>query len=66
MAPLQDGKLLPKGHVLPEQIATNVGLAVAAIHRRSPVLEDLSKKGTIAIVGAMYDLATGTAKFRAT
>jgi carbonic anhydrase len=42
---------------------TNVALTVAEIHRRSPVLEDLSKKGTIAIVGAMYDLATGKATF---
>jgi len=42
---------------------TNVNLVVAEIHRRSPVLEDLCKKGSIAIVGAMYDLATGTVKF---
>lgn len=42
---------------------TNVNLVVAEIHRRSPVLEDLSKKGSITIVGAMYDLATGTVKF---
>jgi carbonic anhydrase len=42
---------------------TNVKLVVAEIHRRSPILEDLSKKGSIAIVGAMYDLATGTVTF---
>ena len=38
---------------------TNVTLAVENIRRRSPILEDLEKKGGIRIVGAMYDLATG-------
>jgi carbonic anhydrase len=43
--------------------ATNVTLTVAEIRRRSPVLEDLEKKGTISIVGAMYNLATGMVSF---
>jgi carbonic anhydrase len=43
--------------------STNVTLSVADIRRRSPVLEDLEKKGSLKIVGAMYDLATGTATF---
>jgi carbonic anhydrase len=38
---------------------TNVVLGVETIKRRSPLLEGLVKKGTIRIVGAMYDLATG-------
>ncbi len=38
---------------------TNVVLGVAEIRRRSPILETLEKKGSIKIVGAMYDLATG-------
>jgi len=38
---------------------TNVVLSVAEIHRRSPVLEALEKKGSIKIVGAMYDIANG-------
>src|SRR4029453_10859053 len=42
---------------------TNVLLGVETIKRRSPLLEGLVKKGTIRIVGAMYDLATGTAEF---
>lgn len=42
---------------------TNVKLAQNAIRRRSPILEDLEKKGTIKIVGAMYDVATGTVQF---
>lgn len=43
--------------------ATNVTLTVAEIRRRSPVLEDLEKKGTISIVGAMYNLTTGMVSF---
>jgi carbonic anhydrase len=38
---------------------TNVVLALAEIRRRSPVLEELGKKGTIQIPGAMYYLTTG-------
>jgi carbonic anhydrase len=43
--------------------ATNVTLTVGEIRRRSPVLEDLEKKGTISIVGAMYNLSTGMVSF---
>ena len=42
---------------------TNVVLGLAEIRRRSPVLEELEKKGSIKITGAMYDLATGTVEF---
>jgi carbonic anhydrase len=38
---------------------TNVVLGVETIRRRSPLLDGLVKKGTIKIVGAMYDLASG-------
>ena len=59
-----DGEKSSKNYAYVDAVAeTNVKLTVAEIHRRSPVLEDLSKKGSIAIVGAMYDLATGTVKF---
>jgi carbonic anhydrase len=44
---------------------TNVILGLADIRRRSPILEDLEKKGSIKIVGAMYDLATGKVEFLA-
>jgi len=44
---------------------TNVILGLADVRRRSPVLEDLEKKGSIKIVGAMYDLATGKVEFLA-
>lgn len=42
---------------------TNVILSLAEIRRRSPVLEELEKKGSIHIAGAMYDLATGVVEF---
>jgi carbonic anhydrase len=45
---------------------TNVRLGLETIRRRSPILEDLEKKGAIQIVGAMYDLATGVVEFRHT
>jgi carbonic anhydrase len=42
---------------------TNVLLGLDGIRRLSPILADLEKKGTIQIVGAMYDLATGAMGF---
>ena len=41
----------------------NVTLVLEEIRRRSPILEDLEKKGTIKIAGAMYDLSTGMVEF---
>jgi len=38
---------------------TNVVVALQNIRRRSPVLADLEKKGSIQITGAMYNLANG-------
>jgi carbonic anhydrase len=40
----------------------NVVVGIEAIRRRSPILEELEKKGSIRIVGAMYDVATGVAE----
>jgi carbonic anhydrase len=42
---------------------TNVRLGMEDIRRRSTVLADLEKKGTIQIAGAMYDVATGMVDF---
>jgi len=42
---------------------TNVVLGLAEIRRRSPILEELEKKGSIKITGATYDLATGVVEF---
>lgn len=43
----------------------NVVLVLAEIRRRSPILEDLEKKGSIKIVGAMYTVANGVVEFGA-
>jgi carbonic anhydrase len=42
---------------------SNVKLAIDNTRRRSPVLEDLEKKGSIQITGAMYNLANGVVEF---
>jgi carbonic anhydrase len=42
---------------------SNVLLGIDNVRRRSPILEDLEKKGSIQIAGAMYDLATGKVEF---
>jgi len=42
---------------------TNVQLGLDGIRRRSPILADLESKGTIQVVGGMYDLATGAVEF---
>jgi carbonic anhydrase len=43
----------------------NVELTMDDIHRRSPVLNDLEKSGTIKIAGAMYDIETAQVSFLA-
>jgi carbonic anhydrase len=42
---------------------TNVLVGLDGIRRRSPLLADLEMKGTIVIVGGMYDLSTGALEF---
>jgi carbonic anhydrase len=42
---------------------TNVIVAMDNIRRRSPILADLEKKGSIQIAGAMYNLANGMVEF---
>jgi carbonic anhydrase len=59
-----DGEKSSKNAAYVDAVArTNVMLALDNIRRRSPVLEDLEKKGSIQIAGAMYDLATGVVEF---
>jgi len=43
----------------------NVDLTVEAIQEQSPVLKEMAAQGAIAIVGAMYDVASGVVTFRA-
>jgi carbonic anhydrase len=42
---------------------TNVALTLDNIRRRSPILAELERKGSIVVAGAMYDLATGRVEF---
>jgi carbonic anhydrase len=59
-----DGQKSSKNASYVDAVArTNVVLGLDEIRRRSPILEDLEKKGSIKIVGAMYDVATGVAEF---
>jgi carbonic anhydrase len=59
-----DGEKSSKNASYVDAVArTNVVLGLAEVRRRSPVLEDLEKKGSIQITGAMYDLATGMVEF---
>jgi carbonic anhydrase len=59
-----DGEKSSKNAAYVDAVArTNVVLALAEIRRRSPILEELEKKGTIQITGAMYYLSTGVVEF---
>jgi hypothetical protein len=40
-----------------------VTLKLVEIRRRSPILEEMEKKGKILITSAMYDLTTGMVRF---
>ena len=59
-----DGEKSSKNAAYVDAVAkTNVVVTLNQIRRRSPILEDLEKKGTISIVGAMYNLADGAVTF---
>ena len=59
-----DGEKSSKNASYVDAVArTNIVLGLAEIRRRSPILDDLEKKGSIKIAGAMYDLATGVVEF---
>jgi len=59
-----DGEKSSKNASYVDAVArANVLLGVADIRRRSPILDEMEKKGNIKIVGAMYDLATGMVDF---
>ncbi len=44
-------------------VKANVLASARELRRSSPILEDLVERGHIAIVGAVYDLATGVVTF---
>jgi carbonic anhydrase len=59
-----DGDKSSKNAAYVDAVArTNVVVTLDNIRRRSPILADLEKKGSIRIAGAMYDLATGKVEF---
>jgi carbonic anhydrase len=59
-----DGEKSSKNAAYVDAVArTNIILALAEIRRRSPILEDLEKKGSIKITGAMYNLSNGMVDF---
>jgi carbonic anhydrase len=59
-----DGEKSSKNASYVDAVArTNVLLGLAEIRRRSPTLEELEAKGSIKVVGAMYDLTTGAVEF---
>ena len=41
----------------------NIELGVQDLKSRSSILEDMSYKGEIIIIGANYDISTGTVEF---
>lgn len=59
-----DGEKSSKNPSYVDAVArTNVALGLAEIRRRSSILQQLETKGSIKIVGAMYELTTGMVEF---
>jgi carbonic anhydrase len=59
-----DGEKSSKNASYVDAVArANVVLGLAEIRRRSPILEDLEKKESIKIAGAMYNVANGVVEF---
>ena len=59
-----EGERSSKNHAFVDAVARkNVELTVEDIREQSPGLKDLEDKGTIKIVGAMYDLESGAVEF---
>jgi carbonic anhydrase len=59
-----DGERSATNYAFVDAVAKkNVELTIANIRRDSPVLAELESKGTIEIVGAMYNLKTGAVEF---
>ena len=56
-----------KGELSPELIEEvsikNVENSIDQIRERSPILKEMEDKGEIAIVGAIYDVASGSVEF---
>lgn len=47
-----------------DKVATlNVKAALSKINKISPIIDEMHKKGEIAIIGGMYDVSTGFVTF---
>jgi carbonic anhydrase len=61
-----DGEKTSRNAAYVDAVArTNVVVALDNLRRRSPILADLEKQGSIRVAGAMYHLATGRVEFLA-
>jgi carbonic anhydrase len=59
-----DGEKSSKNASYVDAVArANVVLGLAEIRRRSPILEDLEKKESIKIAGALYNVANAVVEF---
>jgi len=58
------GEKSSKNYAYVDAVArANVEIQIENVRRRSPLLKDLQKKGSIRIAEAMYDLSTGAVNF---
>ena len=58
------GERSAKNYAFVDAVArTNVEMTIANVRKNSPVLDELEAKGSIKIVGAMYNLETGAVEF---
>jgi len=55
---------LPGGEMLARAVETNVWLSVESILENSATIRDLVKAGKLKVVGAVYDLASGTVQWQ--
>lgn len=63
--PASDGQRTSENAAFVQRVAEkNVDLTVAAIQEQSAVLREMAEQGAIAVVGAMYDVASGAVTFR--
>ena len=63
-ATIYDGEKSSKNEAYVDAVArSNVVHATAVIRERSKILADLEKKGSLKVVGAMYDITTGVVTF---
>jgi carbonic anhydrase len=63
IAPAVEAARIKKGNLLEEAVKANVLLIVNQLKNTAPFLAPAAKSGMLTVVGAVYDLETGTADF---